>query len=173
MPRIRPADRLSASAQNPAPPPARRRPTRPAPALCALILAALPLASGPARASNEVAMPSVRAGQIEFNMPSLNVGCLYTPANHTGPYGTPDGGEELFCSRIEPEYLNARMSRTGRAVGPFASGEVPGLPVAPVLPYGRFWQAGGFSCLSTLRGLVCTNASGNGMMLSRSRIDTW
>ncbi|HIK06116.1 MAG TPA: hypothetical protein IGS40_15595 [Trichormus sp. M33_DOE_039] len=38
-----------------------------------------------------------------------------------------------------------------------------------VLPYGRSWSNGGFTCVSRSTGLTCTNTTGNGFFLSREK----
>ena len=42
-------------------------------------------------------------------------------------------------------------------------------PGAPVLAYGRTWSRGGFTSVSRMTGLTCTNRSGHGFFLSRDR----
>ena len=44
---------------------------------------------------------------------------------------------------------------------------------APALPYGRFWQAGPFTCLSARSGLTCANATGNGLRMAHRGGETW
>ena len=55
-------------------------------------------------------------GFTEFNMPSGNIGCFYTPEGGTDVYKTSDGGAELSCDRVEPSYVrvHARFLRRGR-----------------------------------------------------------
>lgn len=139
----------------------------------ALGLLMLLLATGPALADNEAYIPAAPDGTAAFNMPSGNVGCTYIPPGGTATYATATGGAELHCTIMEPDYRVVILQPTGPAPGPYATGEVGGLPVAQALPYGRFWQAGPFSCLSARSGLTCINADGHGLRMARRGIETW
>ena len=44
-------------------------------------------------------------GQINFVLPSKNIGCTVTPQGGTETYKPFDGGPELSCDRIEPRYV--------------------------------------------------------------------
>ncbi|MER9496418.1 hypothetical protein NKI86_32220, partial [Mesorhizobium sp. M0320] len=50
-------------------------------------------------------VPANAEGQVEFNTPSGNIGCIYTPKGGTSTYEPQDGGPELSCSRVEPSYI--------------------------------------------------------------------
>lgn len=136
-------------------------------------LLALALATSPALADNETFVASAPDGTIAFNMPSGNVGCTWIPPGGTSTYVTATGGAELHCTIMEPDYRVVVLQPTGPAPAPFATGEVGGLPVAQSLPYGRFWQAGPFTCLSARAGLTCTNATGHGLRMARRGVETW
>ncbi len=131
------------------------------------------LAATPALAQNEAGFAPAPDGTVSFNMPSGNVGCTYVPPGGTPTYATATGGAELHCTIVEPDYRVVILQPTGPAPAPFATGEVGGLPMAGSLPYGRFWQAGPFTCLSARSGLVCTNATGHGLRLARRARETW
>ena len=139
--------------------------------------AALPLlaclAAAPALAGNEIVFPPAADGTISFVMPSGNVGCTFVPAGGTAVYQTATGQEELHCTRVEPTYLVVILEHHLGGHQAQAPGEVPGLGPAPVLPYGMFWQAGAFTCLSARSGLVCTNGSGAGLRMARAGVETW
>lgn len=138
------------------------------------LLIALSLLAAPAlAASNERVFPANPDGTIDFNMPSGNVGCRFIPAGGTAVYHTATGQEELHCIRLEPTTTVVILEHHLGGHQPIASSEVPELPLAPVLPYGSFWQAGAFTCLSARSGLVCTNGSGAGLRMSRSAVDVW
>ncbi len=137
----------------------------------ALLIATL--AAAPAQASNEVWIAPAPDGTISFNLPSGNVGYTYIPAGGTAGYHTATGDAELHCTRVEPAYVVVVLEAHLGAPQPITSGEVPGLPMAPVLAYGRFWQAGPFTCLAARSGLVCTNASGAGLRMARAGVVTW
>ena len=53
-------------------------------------------------------------GQIEFTMPSGNVGCIYTPEGGTDVYEPMGGGPELSCDRVEPAYVRVTMGPAGK-----------------------------------------------------------
>lgn len=140
----------------------------------ALLIAALALLAAPALAgTNERVFPANTDGTIDFNMPSGNVGCRFIPASGTAVYHTATGQEELHCIRLEPTTTVVILEHHLGGHQPIASTEAPELPMAPVLPYGMFWQAGAFTCLSARSGLVCTNGSGAGLRMSRSAVDVW
>jgi len=131
------------------------------------------LLAAPALAGNERVFASAPDGTISFNMPSGNVGCTFIPAGGTPVYRTATGQQELHCTRVEPEYLVVILAHQSGGHDAFAPGEVPGLPIAPVLPYGSFWQGGPFTCLSARSGLVCINGSGAGVRMARAGVVTW
>jgi len=141
------------------------------PALLPLIAAAL--LAAPALADNEARFAPAPDGTISFNLPSGNIGCTFIPAGGTAVYRTANGREELHCTRVAPQYVVVVMADHRGGHRAMASGEVPGLPLAPLLPYGRFWQGGPFTCLSALAGLMCTNGSGAGLRMSRAGVVTW
>jgi len=143
-------------------------PARPATALiCAL------LAATGALASNETIFAPDHDGTVSFNLPSLNIGCTYIPAEGTVVYRTRAGTAELHCTRVEPEYLVVILEAEAANPRPIRAGEAPGLPMAAVLDYGRFFQEGPFTCLSARAGLVCTNATGAGLRMARREVVTW
>lgn len=148
-------------------------PHTPRPRRMPAALVLLALATGPALAGNELAFAPAPDGTVAFNMPSGNVGCTWIPPGGTATYATATGGAELHCTIMEPDYRVVILQPSGAAPAPYATGEVGGLPVAPALAYGRFWQAGPFTCLSARAGLVCTNATGNGLRMARRGIETW
>ncbi|RVA23183.1 hypothetical protein EN935_28505, partial [Mesorhizobium sp. M7D.F.Ca.US.004.03.1.1] len=70
------------------------------------LFAWLPLfASVPLAHAAEQGIPASADGQIEFNTPSGNIGCIYTAKGGTSTYEPKDGGPELSCSRVEPSYV--------------------------------------------------------------------
>ena len=143
------------------------------PALLLALLAALTAAPTAALPGNGAVFPPAPDGTISFNLPSGNIGCTFIPAGGTPVYRTANGREELQCSRVAPRYLVVVMEDHLGGHQPLESGEVPGLPAAPVLPYGRFWQAGACTCLAARAGLVCTNGSGAGLRMARAEVVTW
>lgn len=140
----------------------------------ALLMTALALLASPALAgSNEWVFPANPDGTIDFIMPSGNVGCRYIPAGGTSVYHTANGHEELHCIRLEPTTTVVILQHVNGGHQPIASSEVPELPMASVLPYGAFWQAGAFVCVAAQSGLMCVNGTGAGMQMSRSAVDVW
>ena len=136
--------------------------------LIALIAAAPAWAGG-----NETSFPVAPDGTVLFVTPSGNIGCLYMPAGGTATYATLSGQEELHCTRVAPTYTVVILDHAQDHPAAIASGEVPGLDAGPVLPYGRFWQHGGFTCLSATSGLTCINSTGAGLRMARAGVTTW
>src|SRR5690349_6606379 len=60
-------------------------------------------------AAAEVELDADENGQIEFVMPSGNVGCIVTPEGGTDVYQPEGGGPEMMCDRVEPEYVRVRL----------------------------------------------------------------
>jgi len=108
-----------------------------------------------------------------FKTPSGNIVCGY-------------GGGSIGCgikTGLKPapkntchdlDYSGKRMSvrTTGTAVIDLCAGD-PGPFLleakAPVLAYGSKWRGGGITCASRRSGLTCTNRSGHGFFMSRTR----
>ena len=106
------------------------------------------------------------AGQVEFVMPSGNVGCIYTPAGGTGTYVPRDGGPELSCDRVEPAYVRVILGPHGPAQMIINVGDPSCCGAENVFPYGETLEVGPFSCLSAATGLTCTRGS-HGFSMSR------
>lgn len=133
-------------------------------------LAALLALTGTAPAQTPVMFHPGPNGQIEFVMPSQNVGCTYTPAGGTATYKPFDGGPELSCDRIAPSYV--RVVLTHATLRRFDNvGDQGCCSVENVLPYGARWSAGPFICESSQSGLSCSRADGRGFAISRASIE--
>ncbi len=129
-----------------------------------LLSAALP---GAAKEQVFTAAPN---GQISFVMPSGNIGCVYTPRGGTDVYAPADGGPELSCDRIAPDYVNIRLGPRGPAVLTEAPGEQACCGGDNVFAYGNTAHLEGFVCSSSTAGLICeTPDRRHGLCLSRSR----
>lgn len=109
-------------------------------------------------------------GQIEFNTPSDNIGCIYTAAGGTSTYEPQDGGPELSCSRVEPSYVTIILGPKGPATLIKNPGEQPCCSDVTRLAYGNSWSAGPFSCQSSNTGLACTATNGHGFFISKSKV---
>jgi hypothetical protein len=61
----------------------------------------------------EQSIPASAEGQIEFNTPSDNIGCIYTAKGGTGTYEPQDGGPELssLAGRAELHHHHPRTPR--------------------------------------------------------------
>ena len=68
--------------------------------------------SAPALASDFTANDQ---GQIEFSLPSGNIGCVYTPEGGTDTYEPAGGGPELSCDRVAPSYVRVILGPEGKA----------------------------------------------------------
>jgi hypothetical protein len=122
--------------------------------------------------AGQLAFPPNPSGQVEFVMPSGNIGCIYTPEGGTPVYKPADGGPELSCDRIEPDYLRFVLGRSGPAVVHFDVQDASCCSAINRLAYGDSWAKGEFSCASTTSGLTCIRGA-NGFFISRSRTSVW
>ena len=111
-------------------------------------------------------------GQVEFTMPSNNVGCIYTPAGGTSTYSTADGGAELQCDRVEPSYVRVILGASGRPKKYTNVGDASCCSANDILSYGEVWAEGPFSCISAASGLTCTRGS-HGFSMSRKAIKVY
>ena len=123
-------------------------------------------ATSPTQAE-EQSFPS-NSGQVFFNMPSGNVGCVYTPAGGVAHYQPTDGGPELACDRIEPTYLRFILAARGKARRYNNVGDTSCCDGSNIFRYGNTWSKGPFVCKSTQNGLTCTRVGGNGFFISRA-----
>ena len=135
-----------------------------APAILSLF-AFLPLA----HAGNQT-IPASADGQIEFNTPSGNIGCIYTPKGGTSTYQPQDGGPELSCSRVEPSYVTVILGPNGPATQIKNPGEQGCCSDVAKLAYGNSWSKGPFTCQSSTKGLTCTGSNGHGFFVSKAKV---
>ena len=131
------------------------------------LFAWLPLV--PLAHAGEQSIPAGAEGQIEFNTPSGNIGCIYTPKGGTGTYEPRDGGPELSCSRVEPSYVTIILGPNGPATLIKNPGEQGCCSDVDKLGYGNNWSAGPFSCQSSTKGLTCTATNGHGFFISKAK----
>src|SRR4051812_38055809 len=105
---------------------------------------AFAMSAGPALAGSQ-SFP-LHNGQVEFVMPSGNIGCVYTRQGGSPIYTPADGGPELQCDRVEPSYLRFVLSRFGKAkrIGNVGDQGCCGAP--NTLQYGSTWNHGPFTC---------------------------
>jgi hypothetical protein len=142
----------------------------------AVVLLVLALAGSAAGAAT---LPGVET-------PTRNISCFYVPIK-------PTARGILLCGIKQAVYLqsaqNACMARSsldwhGFELGltrraellcaggiMYDAGHDP--PVFKVLVYGRSWLYRGFSCVSRVTGLTCTNRAGHGLFLSRESYRLW
>ena len=127
----------------------------------------------PAKAASLQQLDANRYGQIDFSTPSGNIGCVYTPSGGTPVYETWDGGAELSCDRVEPEYLRVVLGESGMANLTKADGlgEFGCCSLTQQLGYGFVVEFGPFQCLSDPKGLTCARADGHGFFLSRAMVE--
>ncbi|AMY00476.1 hypothetical protein AB0V79_11070 [Mesorhizobium ciceri] len=119
--------------------------------------------------AGEQSIPASAEGQIEFDTPSGNIGCIYTPKGGTGTYEPRDGGPELSCSRVEPNYVTIILGPKGPATLIKNPGEQGCCSDVDKLGYGNSWSAGPFSCQSSTKGLTCTATNGHGFFISKAK----
>jgi hypothetical protein len=110
-------------------------------------------------------------GQVEFTMPSGNIGCLYTPAGGTDVYEPKDGGPELLCERIEPSYVTVILGAEGEAEVIEDPGEQGCCGADNIFDYGNTITLEGFVCTSETTGLTCESEAGFGFSMARSGIE--
>lgn len=109
-------------------------------------------------------------GFTGFRTPSKNIVCGHLRAASGSP-------EILRCdifSGLRPEPRRACeldwtgiSMRANRRAGATCAGDTVNDPSFRVLPYGRTWSKGSFTCLSTRIGVSCANRAGYGFFLSR------
>lgn len=109
-------------------------------------------------------------GQVEFVMPSGNIGCIYTPAGGTSVYETVDGLAEIQCDRVEPSYVRAILGGQGEGYLIDDVGEASCCSLNQQFQYDRVVTLGPFQCLSERRGLTCAREDGHGFFLSRALV---
>jgi hypothetical protein len=111
-------------------------------------------------------------GQIEFTMPSGNIGCIYTPAGGTNVYEPVGGGPELSCDRVEPAYVRVTLGPGSKAERFNMVGDASCCGTENTFDYGEVWKHDGFRCTSSASGLTCKRR-GHGFSMSRKAIKTW
>lgn len=109
-------------------------------------------------------------GQVEFVMPSGNIGCIYTPAGGTSVYETEDGLAEIQCDRVEPDYVRAILGGQGEGYLINDVGDASCCSLTQQFQYGGVATLGPFQCLSERRGLTCARDDGHGFFLSRALV---
>lgn len=119
-----------------------------------------------------LATPVLADKQIEFVLPSGNIGCIYTPKGGTDVYQPVDGGPELSCDRVEPGYARIILGPQGRGKLYKQVGDASCCSAGPVLGYGKTWKAGPFTCQASSKGLKCQRGK-NGFVMSRSRLEVY
>ena len=117
-------------------------------------------------------LPAYAEEQIEFVLPSGNVGCIYTPKGGVAHYQPVDGGPELSCDRVEPQYVRIVLGPKDKAILIKDVGDASCCSAEPVLAYGEVWKAGPFTCQASTKGLECKRGR-NGFVMSRSRLKVY
>ena len=113
--------------------------------------------------------PADTRGQVSFVMPSKNIGCTYTPQGGTPVYQPFDGGPELSCDRIRPQYV--RLVVTPKTVRRFDNvGDRDCCGADNIFTYGSRWTQGPFTCESAETGLTCRHSGGSGFSVSQASI---
>ncbi|MEO6394971.1 MAG: hypothetical protein ABIO40_03590 [Devosia sp.] len=139
----------------------------------ALGLTIAALLAAPVLAKSQKIKPN-DMGQVEFSTPSGNIGCIYTPEGGTDIYQPVDGGPELSCDRVEPDYVNVLLGPAGEAGATEDPGEQSCCGATNILQYDNELTLDGFVCYSETIGLLCQTESGeHGMLMSKARIVTW
>lgn len=108
--------------------------------------------------------------QVEFVMPSGNIGCIYTPEGGTSVYETADGLAEIQCDRVEPNYVRAILGGNGAGYIVKDVGDTSCCSLTQKFEYGHVVDLGPFQCLSDTKGLTCAREDGHGFFLSRALV---
>ena len=124
----------------------------------------------PAKAFDTQQFQASDEGQVEFVMPSGNIGCIYTPAGGTSFYETPDGLAEIQCDRVEPDYVRAILGGQGEGYLIDDVGDASCCSLTQQFQYDHVVTLGPFQCLSERRGLTCARQDGRGFFLSRALV---
>lgn len=131
------------------------------------------LIGSPMAGAKEQSFKPDKQGQVEFQLPSGNIGCVYTPEGGTDTYEPLDGGPELICDRIEPDYVRVILGPASEAEAIFDPGEQPCCSGAK-FSYDNEAEFEGFICHSETTGLVCQTTSGeHGFLMSKAHIVTY
>ncbi len=109
-------------------------------------------------------------GQVEFIMPSGNIGCIYTPIGGTSFYESADGLAEIQCDRVEPSYVRAILGGQGQGYLLDNVGDAACCSLSQTFDYDHVVTLGPFQCLSERRGLTCARQDGHGFFLSRALV---
>jgi hypothetical protein len=117
-------------------------------------------------------LPAIAEEQIEFVLPSGNIGCIHTPKGGVAHYQPAGGGPELLCDRVEPKYIRIILGAVGPARLLGNVGDASCCSAKPVLAYGKTWSEGPFICTASAKGLRCARGK-NGFFLSRSRLKVY
>jgi hypothetical protein len=132
------------------------------------------LVGAPLALGDEQKVSVKKNGQIEFTLPSGNIGCIYTPEGGTDTYEPVGGGPELSCDRIEPSYLNVLLGPDGEAESWEDPGEMACCGAENILEYDNEITLDGFICTSEITGLSCMSESGeHGFLMSKAHIVTY
>lgn len=140
-------------------------------ALAAILLVSLGM---PLAQAKEQEMDVKKNGQVEFVTPSGNIGCIYTPEGGTATYEPLDGGPELSCDLVEPDYVNVVLGPNGEAESTWDPGEQACCGADNVFEYDNEVKLDGFICYSETTGLSCMSESGeHGFLMSKAHIVTY
>lgn len=124
----------------------------------------------PAKAYELQNMYSNDEGQVEFVMPSGNIGCIYTPEGGTSTYESADGLAEIQCDRVESNYIRAILGGDGAGYVLDDVGDPSCCSLTQTFDYGNIVELGPFQCLSDRKGLTCAREDGHGFFLSRALV---
>ncbi len=138
-----------------------------------MLVAALAAGLAMPAVAAEVELAAGESGQTEFAMPSGNIGCIVTPEGGTDVYELEDGGPEISCDRVEPEYVRVMLGKgAAEELDDVADPSCCG--AEQVLGYGDWATIEGFVCTSQPTGLTCTTEDEtHGFSMARAGIETW
>ena len=118
--------------------------------------------------------------------PTRNISCFYVPIKPTTRGNLLCDIKASSYSRAEQRSCQARtgldwhgfeLSNRGKARSVCTGGVLydigRDIPTFVVLAYGRTWRSHGFTCVSRVTGLTCTNGHGHGLFLARESYRLW
>ena len=104
-----------------------------------------------------------------FRSPSGNIACGYFEGFLRCDIAETSNGLPARPAVCDLDWGKAfEMSADASRAGRICHGDTVLDPFAAVIPYGGGWSQGGFTCLSSERGMSCRNAQGAGWDLSRA-----
>lgn len=111
----------------------------------------------------------LRDGVTQFVTPDQNIGCTYIPFDGANNIDTGQNSSELHCYILNASQLAVSLGVKGPARKLNVKGVLDCCAGGNVLPFGRAWSEGGYTCRSKRSALSCTFQR-HGFSINRSVI---